>query len=148
MHGVLPPATVHQRIVTRLGTLISNYLRGKTPEVFMGLSVWFDDHGFIVPDLIVVCDKEKIQENGCVGAPDWVIEIVEPATTLEDKGLKHRLYRDLGVREYWIIDPSCSLVEIYRMDEGMYVESEAYRGNQVVPVSIFNGLEISLSDIL
>ena len=147
MHGVLPPTTLHQRVVTKLVTLISNLLQEEKGEVFMGLSVWFDEEGFVVPDLVVVCDNEKIQSKGCIGSPDLVIEVMEPSTALEDKGLKRRLYRDMGVKEYWIVDLSYSLVEIFQLNGNEYGESTVYGGSQVIPIGILEGTEINLGGI-
>ena len=64
-----------------------------------------DDHNYIEPDISVICDKNKLDDRGCNGSPDWVIEITSPSDPQRDYGIKLFKYRTAGVREYWIINP-------------------------------------------
>ena len=75
------------------------------------------------PDISVICDKSKLDDRGCVGAPDWIIEIASPSTKRTDYGVKLFKYRSAGVREYWIVDPLKNLILVYNFDTS---DSEQY----------------------
>ena len=79
-----------------------------------------DQHNYVEPDITVICDEKKLDEKGCHGAPDWIIEIVSPSSRRLDYYTKLSLYRAAGVREYWIVDPIKRVVVVYDMehDEG------------------------------
>ena len=130
-YGMAPaPTTFHQRISGKLFNMIYNYLEGQRCEVFaapfdvrLGVPEISDENWETVvqPDISVICDKNKIDERGCKGPPDWIIEIISPSTASRDHIQKRRLYEKHGVKEYWIVDPSYRMVHVYRMDkEGSY----------------------------
>jgi Uma2 family endonuclease len=75
----------------------------------------------VQPDLCVVCDKAKLTDQGCSGAPDLVIEILSPGNTAREMREKYALYEEVGVREYWVIEPSNHLVLRYELRDGIYV---------------------------
>jgi len=117
------PSTTHQRISMQMGSSINAYLKGKHCEVF---SAPFDvriprktieDKDIITvfqPDLCVICDPSKIDDRGCLGAPDIVIEILAPLNNKIKLKYKHQIYEEIGVKEYWIIDPreNCAMINI------------------------------------
>lgn len=74
----------------------------------------------VQPDLSVICDRSKLDDRGCLGAPDWVVEVVSPATAGHDQIVKRALYERAGVREYWIVHPTDRLVTIYTLAAGAY----------------------------
>ena len=78
----------------------------------------FGGRNYVEPDLSVVCKPDKLDEKGCHGAPDWVIEITSPSNKIMDYGRKLSLYQENGVREYWIIDPKQKFVTIYDFEHG------------------------------
>ena len=105
-----PPNTTHQRILSFLHLEIGNYIRANkgSCEVFPAPFAVFpfaNDSKYLEPDISIVCDKHKLNEHGCSGAPDWIIEIVSPSSRPMDYYTKLSLYRSAGVREYWIVDP-------------------------------------------
>ena len=100
----------------------------------------------VQPDILVVCDKSKLDQRGLKGAPDMVIEVVSPSTAGRDRGVKRDLYERNGVREYWLVDYSNKTIEVYLLNEGnRYGKPVVYSAEEKVPVNIFDGLEIDLS---
>lgn len=83
-----------------------------------------DIRNYVEPDISVICDRDKLDETGCHGAPDWVIEIVSPSSKHMDHVRKLELYREAGVREYWIVDSLKGSVSVYDLEGGK--EPEIY----------------------
>ena len=114
------PRIIHQDISIGVGSTIWNYIRknGGPCKVYTAPSdVKLDDENTVQPDIFVVCDKSKFDEHGCVGAPDWIIEILSPANAEHDTVEKLALYAKTGVREYWIVDPMNKKVLVYPFEE-------------------------------
>ncbi len=103
----------------------------------------------VQPDLFVVCDLLKLDEQGCVGAPDFIIEIISPHNAKLDVHDKFKLYEEHGVREYWIVHPFDGTVLVYLLNEtNKYQQVGIFADDDKIPVSIFNGdLQIDLSEI-
>lgn len=105
---------------------------------------WWRD--YLEPDISVICDRDKINDRGCIGAPDWVIEIVSPSTQQMDYGIKLFQYRMAGVREYWIVNPLKHTVMVYDFEReqgtGQYVFGD------VIPACIFEDLYINVEEFL
>ena len=74
----------------------------------------------VQPDLVVICDRAKLDDKGCRGAPDWVVEVLSPSTASHDQILKRALYQRVGVREYWLVHPVDRIVTIYALNAGAY----------------------------
>jgi Uma2 family endonuclease len=100
----------------------------------------------VQPDICIVCDPAKIDERGCLGAPDFVAEIVSFSTAKYDATQKFKLYESVGVREYWMVYPSEGIEVFLLQSEGKYDGGTRYETGKV-PVHIFDGLEIDLKDI-
>ncbi len=98
------------------------------------------------PDISVICDKNKLEDRGCNGAPDWIIEIVSPSSRKHDYSTKNALYTVSGVREYWIVDPKKERVTVYYYEED--VTPELYTFDMPVPCGIFPELKITIQDLL
>ena len=145
------PNRVHQEISAQLFRVIVNHLVGKSCKVYAApfdvrLNADSGDDTVVQPDILVVCDKTKLDEKGCLGAPDMVIEILSPATALRDKVIKLRRYLRAGVREYWIVDPDSKSVSVHILKNGEYYIS-AYGDNDTVPVHVLEGCTVELSEI-
>lgn len=148
IYYMAPPNTKHQRILSFLYLEIGNYIRtkGGTCEVFpapFAVSLSADDTRYLEPDLSVICDQDKIDEQGCKGAPDLVIEIVSPGSRAMDYYTKLSLYREAGVREYWIVDPMKQTVLVYDMEQA--AAPTIYSFTDTIKVNIFDDLAIDLS---
>ena len=104
------PSRIHQTILMELSGTIRDYLKSKGgscrvyPAPF-AVKLRKDRKTIVEPDISVICDRNKLTDRGCTGAPDWIIEIVSPSNSSHDYILKLNLYADAGVREYWIVDP-------------------------------------------
>ncbi|MCD8365590.1 MAG: Uma2 family endonuclease [Clostridiales bacterium] len=135
LFDIAPPSTLHQRISARLSASIVQYIQthGGPCESFSAPFAVFlneDDKNYVEPDISVICNPDKITENGCLGAPDWIIEIVSPGSRRKDYMIKLFKYRSAGVREYWIVDPEKDRILIYNFeseDTGDYTFSDSVR---------------------
>jgi len=151
--AMAPPLTAHQGILTEFLFQIKGYLNGKKCKVFpapFGVRLFpkkdRSDDTVFEPDIVVVCDLEKIDKHGCNGAPDFVIEIISPSTAKYDRVYKLRKYQKAGVREYWIVDPESKSVQVFILENGHYV-SIAYDETEKAPVSVLEGCEIDLQAV-
>ena len=140
-----PPSRKHQRISTRLVSIIDRYIeehKGKCEVYAAPFAVYLDERSntYVEPDISVICDPDKLDDRGCKGAPDWIIEIVSPASKKMDYLLKLLKYRFAGVKEYWIVDPIKETILIYRQSED-WVPLFARFGEKVKS-GIYDDLEI------
>ena len=102
----------------------------------------------VEPDLSVVCDSDKLDDHGCKGAPDLVIEILSPSTRRHDRLVKLGLYQRAGVREYWIVDPENKAVQVFLQDGGGSLKiHEDYGREDVAKVNVLNGCFVELSKV-
>lgn len=140
------PTRTHQKLMMFLAGTFWNYIREHKGvcEVYTApLGVYLDDDTLLEPDVVVICDPEKLDEKGCHGAPDFVAEIISPSTRSRDYLLKLNKYQKSGVREYWILDVNMNVVHVYNFEqEKMY----SYRFTDQVPVHIFDDLQINFSE--
>ena len=141
----------HQSISVELCTQLNNFLKGKQCKVFAApfdvrLNAEDEDDTVVQPDISVICDRSKLDDHGCVGAPDLIIEILSPSTTRHDRLVKFNLYLNAGVKEYWIVDPSDKHVLTNILDNGRYITS-AYGDTDNLPVNVLPGCEIDLNAV-
>ncbi|MFQ3575756.1 MAG: Uma2 family endonuclease [Cytophagales bacterium] len=101
----------------------------------------------IQPDLCVICDPSKIDEAGCLGAPDFIIEILSPSTRDKDLHEKFDIYEEYGVNEYWIVDPLNKIVDVFVLENEKYRLVRKFTDNDTVSVNSLPGLEIDLKDV-
>lgn len=100
-----------------------------------------DEKNYVEPDISVICDADKIDDDGCHGAPDWIIEIVSPGSRRMDYMIKLFKYRSAGVKEYWIVDPEKNRVIVYNFINDTMME---YSFDEPVKAGIYDELEISV----
>lgn len=122
MFMMAPPMTVHQRILVKLILQIGSYIEKNKGDCELlpapfGVYIKKDDRNYVEPDISVICHGDRLDEKGCHGAPDLVIEIVSPSSRKMDYVRKPVLYQEAGVREYWIIDPKKESVTVYEADK-------------------------------
>ena len=145
LYMMTPPGTRHQRLVSKVHGSIFRFIEdhGGDCEVFPAPFGVFlsEDSEYVEPDVTVVCDPSRLDEKGCHGAPDWVIEVVSPSSRNMDYMIKLFKYRTAGVREYWIVDPDREQVVVYRFEKDLM---EDYSLKDPVPSGIYDGLEIVL----
>lgn len=136
----------HQKISMFLSGEISAYIRKNNGEceVYAAPFAVFlrnDNINYLEPDLCVICDLSKLDEKGCHGAPDWMIEIVSPGSRQMDYYRKLFLYREAGVREYWVVDPDKNTTTVYHFERDTM---EEYPFGAEVPVGIYEGFSINI----
>ena len=102
----------------------------------------------VQPDISIICDLSKLDEDGCLGAPDMIVEVLSPSTAKKDWTEKFFLYEEHGVKEYWIVHPKDKAITVFLLQEnGKYNAGILYERKGTIPVHIFNGYLIDLSDI-
>ena len=146
IYYMAPPSTKHQRISSYLHNEIYNYIKSNHGpcEIFAAPFAVFlnkDNTTYTEPDISVICDPHKITEQGCHGAPDWVIEIVSPSSKSMDYFTKLFKYQTAGVREYWIVDPLKQRVTIYFFEKE---NVEEYSFGDNIPVGIYEGFSVKV----
>ena len=154
-YAMTAPQRLHQDIVFELGRQIGNYLQGKPCK---GYTAPFDVRlprkdetdanveTVVQPDLSVICDTSKLDNQGCRGAPDWIIEVLSPSTALKDMNTKRGLYQQHGVQEYWIIHPEDRWILVYTPDEqGRYGQPGVFGMDEPTAVQSFPDLSIDWS---
>lgn len=146
------PSSIHQQIIGEMFFAFKKYIKENKGQCVVfgsstGLRFENDDSNYLIPDMTVVCDRNKITSDGIVGSPDFVLEVASPSNYRYDYHKKTQLYMDNGVREYWIIDPMLSRLTVYNFDN--YGIPEVHTLDEVVPVSIYDGkLEIDMREII
>ena len=101
----------------------------------------------VQPDLTVVCDPEKLDDRGCIGAPDLVVEILSPGNKHIELTDKFEIYQEASIKEYWIVYPDYEYVIIYSLSKGSYVGSKPYTLADIMTSKVLKGIEIKVSDI-
>lgn len=122
LYGMASPTWTHQRLVGGLYRILGEHIDAKKlPCVAIvapfAVNLFADDSTFVEPDMLVVCDKNKLSDRACEGAPDLVVEVVSPSSRHMDYAKKNALYSEAGVREYWIVDPERRRTTVYRYEE-------------------------------
>ena len=143
------PFRVHQKISMDLSRQFSTFLFGKTCEVYSApFAVFLNENNLtmVEPDIVVICDRSKLTDNGCNGAPDLIIEILSPSYLRHDKITKFNKYLDAGVREYWIIDPEDKIANVYILKNGQYT-AKSYSKMDIVSVHVLEGCKIELKHV-
>lgn len=150
-YAMATPTRKHQKISMKLSLAFGNYLEGKDCEVYatpfsVRLNAEAADDTVTIPDLAVVCDSSKLDEKGCNGAPDLVVEILSPSTAKVDMVIKLNKYLEAGVREYWIVNPETDSLQAFILKDGNYV-AKGYADRAIIPVHIFPDFQIELEKI-
>lgn len=151
MYMMAPPNRIHQRISHLLDWTIETYIQSRKGDCQVypaPFSVFLneDDRNYIEPDISVICDKNKLTEKGCNGAPDWIIEVTSPSNPQNDYGIKLFKYRTAGVREYWIVNPHMKTVMVYDFEKGDRANQYSFEDD--VPVCIYEDLVINIAKLL
>ena len=149
------PSVAHQRVLLEIAKQIGDYLEGKKCEVFISpldvkLSGAIDDSeefNVVQPDIMVVCDKDKITEKNIVGAPDLAIEILSPSNIRHDRMRKLKLYQKFGVREYWMVSiEEQNIMVLTLSEEGIYQIAEACYLDEKVKVNVLDNCFVDLKE--
>ena len=145
------PSRIHQEIVLEVSVRLKNHIdaHGGSCKVYpapFAVNLFADESTVVEPDVSVICDSEKLSDRGCEGAPDLVVEVVSPSNPEMDYISKLNLYREAGVREYWICDPQRERTLAY--DFGTEAVMALYPFDELVPSSVLPGLEVDFAAIV
>lgn len=150
------PRTRHQRASTRLIGELYTFFRTTVCEIYVApfdvrlpnpdYEPGFNNkvHTVVQPDICVICDKSKLDEMGCVGAPDWIIEITSPSTHKKDFNEKFDLYESAGVREYWIAVPKSKEIYAFELVDGLYVQRDVFEQGSTAYSAIFPDFSVAI----
>lgn len=157
VYNMVAPSRIHQEVSMNLSRIFSNFLLGKECKVYAApFDVRLIKEGqredevdtVVQPDLSIICDKSKLDENGCKGAPDMIIEIVSPSTASIDYIKKLNLYEKFKVKEYWIVNPIEKIVMVFLLNNnGEYGKPKIYGEEDIAKVEIFEDFSINVGEI-
>ena len=150
------PLRLHQDISGNLFVDFHNYLKGEKYKVYQApfdvrllKNPTKDTETFTVvqPDICIVCDPEKLDNRGCMGAPDLIVEILSTSTSYKDIKIKYALYEQNGVKEYWIVYPGENLIDVFDLIDEKYILRNKYTIEDEIPVGIFSNFSVKAKDI-
>jgi len=150
------PTRRHQDYVVEIARQVANFLRGTPCRIYVApfdvrlpkMDEADDQVDTVVqPDVAVICDPSKLDDKGCRGAPDWVVEILSPSTAKKDQREKRDCYERHGVREYWLLHPVDLTLTIYRLTPAGYGKPDVLPLEGETPVSAIEGLDIHWPDL-
>ena len=154
------PNRIHQQVSFNLSRMVGNYLLEKTCNAYtapfdvrlIGRSIKSANkpeaiYTVVQPDICVICDQSKLDDRGCIGAPDWIIEIVSPGNTKKEIDDKYLLYQENKVREYWIIQPTDETLTVFDLKDEKYQFRKIYNNVDKAPVGIFPEFDVDLVEV-
>lgn len=150
------PSLKHQRLEGLLHIQLADFFSNHSCVLWMApTDVYLIHEGedyrntrnVVQPDLLVVCDKTKLHSFGCVGAPDLIIEILSPSNSRKDIRLKHELYEEYGVKEYWMVQISDRMFIVNVLENGKYVTQRPYTVGDVISPRQFPDLKVDLEEL-
>lgn len=151
------PSRIHQEILLSLGTEFASYLRGKKCRAYIapfdvrlpkGVERDEDTDTVVQPDLSVICDPDKLDDKGCRGAPDLVVEIISPGSLKHDMTVKKNVYEFSGVKQYWLVYPLEKIVMVYTLGEdGRYNDGDAYGKEDAIEVGVLDSFTLQLERV-
>ncbi|MEZ4525169.1 MAG: Uma2 family endonuclease [Desulfobacterales bacterium] len=158
-YSMTAPSRIHQEISMELSVRLYDFFKNKNCKVYSApfdvrlseIENADDEDIFTVvqPDITVVCDPSRLDERGCRGTPDLIVEIVSPSSVGTDMKIKRELYERYCVKEYWIIHPYDKIVMIYCLGKNnQYAKSEIYTQEDILESKLFEDLKIKVADIL
>ena len=154
----LAPARRHQRISSIFLGKLFNFLDNQTCQVYAApfdvrITPRKGDNSnkiytVVQPDICVICDENKLDDKGCIGAPDWVIEILSPGNSKVEMKNKFEVYQENGVKEYWLAEPTTETIFVYILnDEGKYIGLHPFTTLDIITSHIFPDFELNVADI-
>jgi len=151
------PNRFHQQVSGKIFFHLFGFLKGKQCQVF---SAPFDvripvqnrkrDNEIttvVQPDICVICDQSKLDERGCCGAPDLMVEILSPGNSRKEVTIKFELYQEAGVREYWIINPTEQNIIVYKLINNKFISEKTYAPGDVLLSYAIEGLSVNVAEV-
>lgn len=157
VYAMVPaPSRIHQELITELVTLLNNHIKASGggckvyaapfDVILTDSSDMNNSRNVVQPDISIICDRSKLSDNGCIGSPDMIIEIVSPYNPTNDYIRKLSLYSRYQIREYWIVNPLKKNVLVYKLDDSTTPDPDMYSFKDRIPIGIFNGFLIDFND--
>ncbi|MEX2592592.1 MAG: Uma2 family endonuclease [Anditalea sp.] len=149
------PSRIHQKVATKLSYRLYGFLKEKPCEVYIApfdvrlptTSTKNEDvYTVVQPDICVICDKKKLDDAGCIGAPDLIVEILSPGNNKKELKNKYEVYQEYGVREYWIIHPNEQTLLIYSLKNSGFIPSRLFTSGDNVGSNVIHGFNLDLED--
>ena len=141
------PSWQHQKISGGLFYQLYHFLKGKPCDVYHPpFDVRLSNNTVVQPDIMVVCDKSKLGDRGCKGAPDMIIEILSPSSIRHDTITKLNKYLQAGVREYWVVNPEDKIVNVHTLDDDKYI-TKVYSDEDTVAVHVLDGCVLDMREV-
>lgn len=146
------PVRLHQKASMELSYFIRKFLEGHSCEVYTApfdvrLKNKDGIESVVQPDISVICDLAKLDERGCVGSPDIVIEILSPSNHKKEMDTKFDLYQESGVLEYWIVEPTSKMVLIYVLENERFIGLKPFSEGQMITSTVLKGFSVGVDDI-
>lgn len=153
--NMAPPSRIHQMISGELFGEIHHYLKDQSCEVYaapFGVFLGDDEQDIrerhcVEPDISVICDKNKLIDEGCLGSPNFIIEIVSPSTKGHDYVRKLNLYSRYGVKEYWIVNPLNETILVYIFENDNFGAPTSYTFEDTVPSDVLKAFSFDFSTL-
>lgn len=153
--NIQSPGRKHQEVSANLIIALGTYVvEHKLKAYFAPFDVRLFPHidnkeilTVVQPDICVICDISKLDEKGCLGAPELIIEILSPGNTSKEMKNKYQLYEEAGVEEYWIVDPEHEAVFVYLLKKGKFTSDRPLTTEDILKSKVLEGLEIDVIDI-
>lgn len=149
------PSSGHQIISSELNDILKAYFSPRCTVFYAPFDVylihpgedWKETKNIVEPDLCVICDPEKIDDRGCIGVPDLVVEILSPSTRTRDLGAKRDLYEEYGVKEMWIVHPRDATIAVHVLESGNYRITSLVTNDQSFQSPTFPDLKVDLNEV-
>jgi Uma2 family endonuclease len=148
------PSSTHQRISQNINFGFYTFFKNQPCSIFtapfdvlLPISSKKKETTIVQPDLCIICDETKINEKGCMGSPDLIVEILSPNSSKHDITTKFNLYEEAGVLEYWIIEPSEKIVLVYSLQNGKYIGLKPFSEEENVKSILFPNLEMPVATV-
>ena len=147
------PARIHQKIALNITRVFDSYFQKHSCELYFAP---FDvrlpnKNGEILtvvqPDLCVICDLKKLDDKGCLGAPDLIVEILSPGNTKKEMDHKYSIYEESGVLEYWLVHPADRNIQVFVLEKGIYIGLKPATEGETIISRTFPELSFSTDDI-
>ena len=151
LYEMLAPTTIHQDFGFQIAFRLQEHIKKNKGKCWVAVApvdvqLDCDNRTMVEPDVIVVCDRDKIIRRCVYGAPDFIVEVLSPSTKKKDLTIKLKKYTEAGVKEYWLVDPEAKRVMVYRFEEDVVLN--IYGFDSKVPVGIFDGkCEINFAEL-
>lgn len=148
------PSRKHQTISQNLNYKIYSYFENKNCSVYVApfdvrlpVASAQKNSTVVQPDLCIICDQNKLDDKGCDGAPDLIIEILSPHNSKHDVDTKFNLYQESGVKEYWIVEPEERIVLVYTLKDNKYIGLKPFSETETIKSPLFPEMKITVEAI-